>query len=496
MTSLLTQVDTTSNQINPQQQTAHENMINTPKLDTDVEPHFSNQVKPSSLLVKRFETTELGDLLTKRVKTQSTNTSENGSLQHSPTSKDISDQEKISLDDSLSAAFTRCSSYESAHGLSNQDSFSASPVIIEINSHACLDESALQLQQALDVLREKMVEQDAQDILEMLIKAQLSQEPLYIPPLVESASEFNQFSKKQVNNKETKKMQIEDVTYGSIEFPFLAFSTPFPQNGDLTTLNFSDLPQATIELSCKDPYLDEKIPVAFSNIEKKGKKSATFSIKKKQPSSIKSPSQESNSSNEINSVKRKEAQIKAKKIISKAVEPVVQKKAKENENDKKVSKGVEITKLIKQDKQDDIYARPVPSRRRFTQRTKNRWQIAQDEKVKDIVLPALNFNGGYELFLEGNKKNSVPIGSEYQVNVSAVLENRTNTRRKPQMKWNPSAHKQTELQKFFGKVESMVNGNINQEKVVNIISKNKNDLKRALKYISTNKSKCLETLRN
>jgi hypothetical protein len=239
MTSLLTQLNNSTIQSDSQQQTVEENFIHIPKLHstTAMDFIFSNQAKPSSLLAKRLDTSELGDLLTKRIKTQSTNVSENGSLQQSPTSKkslNISNSamEQEKGDISPGTTITRCSSSESSVSCSNQDSSFSAAVVIEIDSQSMMpaEDNTHQLQQALDILREKMVEQEAQFILEMFIKAQLSQEPLYIPPLLEPSSDLSETSnnkaKKQKKNQEDRNGPRMYLWFRRIPLPFHVYSFP------------------------------------------------------------------------------------------------------------------------------------------------------------------------------------------------------------------------------------------------------------------------------
>jgi len=279
MTSLLTQIDIASSQSNLQQEAIQDISIYIPKLNDTVESDFSNLVKPSSLLAKRLEVSELGDLITKRIKTQSTNVSENGSIQHSPTSKKNSfsnEKDKNSTDDAVSTTFTRCSSNESALGLPNQDSFTGSPIVIDIDTQS--EESGVQLQLALNMLRDRMIEQEAQNLLDMFLIAQMCQEPLYIPPLVEAPTTLVEpVVKKQANKKAIKKMELDqDVTFGTVEYPFLSISTPFPADGDLSSIpkyDFAGLSKTVedsyADLTCKDPYLEEGVPAALSSLEKK-----------------------------------------------------------------------------------------------------------------------------------------------------------------------------------------------------------------------------------
>ena len=63
------------------------------------------------------------------------------------------------------------------------------------------------------------------------------------------------------------------------------------------------------------------------------------------------------------------------------------------------------------------------------------------------------------------------------------------------MKWDPSVHCEGELKKFITKVKTMAKSDVNEEKVIGMILDNENDLKRALKHITANKAKCLDTLR-
>jgi len=104
-----------------------------------------------------------------------------------------------------------------------------------------------QIQQALEALQKKLLLDQVVTMKASIIKNQLAQQPLFIPPLVSQPNPFslplNNTNGQEDNEFFNNNGEGPKVIYGSVEYPLLSMTTPLfgsdtAQKGSL--LNFSD----------------------------------------------------------------------------------------------------------------------------------------------------------------------------------------------------------------------------------------------------------------
>jgi len=439
-----------------------------------IQPPSSSANKTTSLLTKRYRPAELGDLLLKKIKTQASNASETNSGQQSPslethsmieepTSPVSEDIEKINGQQNLGALFPHRS-------LSTPLLFKGASLR---PSRMGIAESHKYVQNALEALEKKiLLEQQAASLRDTVLKTSLSQEPLYIPPLLSSNS--TQSLSKKGNNQGVKNSPRDDdeseVIVGPVEFPLLSMATPLfnNENGQKASLNLSGK-----TIKCPKPLVslfETSKPTEGSFLD-----SLTVTRAETQRSDSDSSSEEGSQADED----RKKRGKKASSVKSLDIGGKVKKSHKKEKGQEKKTKS-------RQQKKDDLLS-PILSSRRLMERKKNKWQLGgDDQKPKETS----------ELNIEGNKKKVItPLGPQYQVNLPTLsVKGQPNERRSPKMKWDPLSQDEGELHNFFEGLRNLLNINVDQEKSIKLLKENGNDVKRVLDSVEANKDKYLEEL--
>jgi hypothetical protein len=328
-------------------------LVSQSKKSTLIFKTSSSHTEPSSLLVKRRHNTELGELLAKKIKTLSTNVSENGSNQPSPT-------------------IDRNSDYNMS------------------DSRMTIEDSYQQVQQALEMLQKKLLIEQELSIKENPVKKQQqSQESLSIPPFLSSFSNFNE---KRQNGKNSRKMEDElEVVYGEVEFPFLSISTPLnnienvEKNAGFQFPNFSQANKTNKK--SKGSSILSKLPSRLAALIDDDEDSEASFITDMRDSLTATRTATQRSDSEMG-VAAKETMTKKslriteegkkehkKKAIARTIEPT-----KMEEKLLKRSEGKEKT-INKQE--ENIYSLPASQRRRQRERRLNRWQLNQSDKLSN-----------------------------------------------------------------------------------------------------------------
>jgi len=472
-------------------------------LDTSLFKLNSNNTKQNCLLAKRTEITDLDDLLAKKIKTQSTDISNASSDHQSPLSVEI-------FTDSNSEMVNSIQSVDSTEDqLMGQDTY-------------------CQVQQALDVLQSKMIAaQEALTATQIIVKEEFPSGPISIPsfPLLTSPTltQMPVKEKKPQGGKNlNKKMEEEfEITYGTVEFPFLSISTPFSDinkfqnnmmshslnvpllaqdlNTDLTgsgAITLDQISSALLALLASNsveglngldnsasllttrgetpgPEAENVVASKVSEVKKRHRadKGTKRMIKKEDSPKIKVEEKEEKKE------KTKKKEIKKEKKVSK-------------EGEKKKEEKVVKIKQLEEEEKKSLYALSLA--RRQSERRKNRWQETQG----NIEAQSPTSKENFELMYRGNKKKGmIPVGTKYQVDVSNLVPTSgTNTRRKLKLKWNPSVHNEAELKTFFEDLKALFGCDINEEEGINLIVQNNVDLRTTLEHIKSDKAKYVEKL--
>jgi len=279
-----------------------------------------------------------------------------------------------------------------------------------------------------------------------------------------------------------------EVTYGSIEFPFLSFSATM---ADLASIRDGTYKFPKVEGGSEEPVKKEKKNKIFK-VEKVDRlKKKAKEIKKK----ITEKSQKEKITKEKVESRKKKVETEVLEAISKKLEQKRKSKLKSIEEAKKSGK-IEVEEPTKKSYKSRASPFAFATRRKF-ERKKNKWQVEQDEKLGGLQIQRTVSSEAYSFMFEGTKKKAglIPVGSEFQVDVSQFSAPRqSENRRVPKMKWSPAEHNEIELNKFLESVEGLSDSIINEEAAINLVLKNGNDLKKTMKFIKANKTKVLKTL--
>jgi len=354
-----------------------------------IQPPSSNIAMPNSLLNKRFRASELGDLLKKKIKTQTSSDQKT-----STTSENLEDAydrlESSSMIEEVASPSTKsvCNETERENCSLLAQRCVSTPLVFS-NLFMKASNSHNQLQNALNILQKKLLlDQQAAPLRELLRQAQQPKEALVIPAL-EPTSIFNASPVKKGRSQEDKdSIKSEDeeseIIYGPVQYPFLSMSAS-NNNAENSQQNTLITPAKYQKLA--DGTLIESLAVTRSETQKS----------------------ESELSEEELSQSSEGKRRKTKKTSAEKVK----KSEKKNR---------------KQDK--ELLSPTLTARKKkLAERKLNNGQITQDEKFDQISEAKTQTK---------NKKKVTPVGSKYQVEVP-TLNSRSNSveKRVPKMKSSP-----------------------------------------------------------
>jgi len=336
-----------------------------------IQPPSVTASQVNTLLTKRNKTTELGDLLMKKIKTQTS--SENNSNQQSPTHKENFEDVYDGLESRSMIEEERSPSAKSNSGNAekNSDSLFAQRSVstpLTFGTFGTLglglprlgsNNSQKQVQNALDALQRKLLfEQQAASLREMILKAKLAHGPLSIPPLASTSNstatsikkEKSQEGKNSIKNDEDE----PEIMVGDVEYPLLSLSNPLFGSNTATkgqklveAPSFESLTATRAETQRSDSEMNEELSQGTEGKRKRNKK-------------------------ETNSEKAKKTQKKEKE------------------------QGKEKPKARKQNK-DLLSPVLAAKKKRMTERKLNKWQLGPEVST-----------------VEGNKQNSNDVKKVFE----------------------------------------------------------------------------------
>jgi len=162
----------------------------------------------------------------------------------------------------------------------------------------------------------------------------------------------------------------------------------------------------------------------------------------------------------------------------------VEKGKKTQKKEKKQEKTV-----AKAQKKNDLISPRVSAGRRLAERKLNKWQKGQTEKQDQKPKETS------EAMVEETEENSsVPVGPKHQVDMSILKGKEQSTERTPKMKWDPLSQDEGELHNFFEELRNLINHNVDQEKAIQMLKENGNDVKKVLESVKANKDQYIEAL--
>jgi hypothetical protein len=285
----------------------------------------------SSLLVKRRQDTEFGDLLAKKIKTISTNASESGSNQQSPLINGSDD------------------------------------TMFDTDTRMTIENSYKQVQSALGMFLEKLKIEQEQSQREN--EKKLSQEPLFIPPFLPSFSAM-------------------EVIYGEVEFPFLnkTGSTPTFQFPSLSLPKNKSMRPSKSKQSSMLANLPSRLASLIDDDEEsessfiteiRDSLTATRTATQRSDSEMGVATKETVTKKRTLKITEEKKKEHKKNAIARTIEPTMK-----NEKSPKKGEGKEKIRS-KQQKEEDLYSLPVHQGKRQRERRPNRWQLAQSDKLSN-----------------------------------------------------------------------------------------------------------------
>jgi len=344
-----------------------------------------------------------------------------------------------------------------------------------------IPDSQKQVQQALETLQRKLLLEQQAAALRDVIKAQMAQGPLSIPPLLSSSDSM--VSSKSQSNKNLKISEDgPEIIYGEVEFPLLSMAAPVANGNDDKKSSLLGRPSSSLKTSGKRQKKLAKISSNSSPVHESSLIDIRDSLTVTRAETQRSDSEFGSSLREMS---EEFAQIaggkkrKTKKAASvKSSEGVEKgKKTQKKEKEQEKTKG-------KSQKNDSLIS-PRNSGRRLAERKLNRWQVGQTEK-KETPEPIVE---------EKDEKSVVPVGPNYQADVSTLsVKRQSSERRTPKMKWDPLSQDEGELHNFFEELRNLLNQNVDQEKAIQLLKENGNDVKTVLELVKANKDQYIEAL--
>jgi len=499
MTSVLNFVSSSSSNPTTQlQPLAQDQLLSNVKCPTTfvIQPPSSSQNKPNVLLTKRYKPSELGDLLMKKIKSQTSNSSETNedAVYDSPASKQFDSLECHSMIEE-----ERSPSNKSANGhksfedvLIPQRSVSTPSFFSSIffgQPVLPINDNQRQVQNALDTLQKKMMIGQQAATLREIIKAQLCQGPLSIPPLHSSsqnASSKPQEIKKIIRNNEDE----PEIIYGDVEYPFLNMAAP--QN-PLESLPSSSMNAKKNKASGKRQKKSAKTSSDSSPAYDSGKQGEGY-LADLRDSLAATRAETQRSESEFGSSLREMSEEFAKIVGNKKKQGKKAGSVKSSEGVEKGKKNQKKEKkqektVAKAQKKNDLISPRVSTGRRLAERKLNKWQKGQTEKQDQ------NPKETSEAMLEETEENgSVPVGPKHQVDMSILKGKEQSTERTPKMKWDPLSQDEGELHNFFEELRNLINHNVDQEKAIQMLKEYGNDVKKVLESVKANKDQYIEAL--
>jgi len=362
------------------------------------------------------------------------------------------------------------------------------------------------LHQSLEVLKSQLLLTQFNQFLQNMVQDQVQEEIISIPPLVLSSERstmeipFKDVTVDKVSKRLPKKLEEEmGITYGSVEFPLLSMLT----SADNVETNKLTMGSTRPLLQINQNVLFNKGETKKEGEPVKRKYNKLFPSLKSTKGSQENQKKETKvAKKEIKSVKiettekrvtkdeKKSSTIKKVFTIVNENRQIQQKATKKNIKEE-IKSSMEVEEAQTQTKEKKYVSLSHHfGKRRGEERRKNRWQVSQDNKLGDLQIPVLTLSSTFSMMFEGIKKKGplVPVGNKYQVDLGSFLAKGDNPRQ-PKLKWDPSSHKEADVQRLFRDVEALVDVDTNQEKIISYLLKNKNDMKKTKKYIKDNKNK-------
>jgi len=498
MTSVLNFVSSSSsNSTTHLQPLAQNQLLSNVKYPTTfiVQPPSSSQNKPNVLLTKRYKPSELGEMLMKKIKSQPSNSSETfeDAVYDSPTSKNFDSLECHSMIEEERSPKSTNGQKTFEDVLIPQRSMSTPSFFSSIFFSAPtlpINDSQKQVQQALETLQKKILLEQQAAALREVIKAQFSKNSLSIPPLHSSSQ--NASSKSQDNKKIFKSNgDGPEIIYGEVEFPFLSMSAPQNTVGILPSSSMAiNKPKAlgkrqkksTKDSSDSSPAYESGRQAESSFNDIRDSLTATRAETQRSESELGSSLRELSEefAQLVNGKRRKTkkaASVKSSEGNGKGKKAQKKEKKQEKAGDKHSSK-------------DDLFPPRISTGRRLAERKLNKWQMVQSEKQDKK--PKENSEPMVE---ETDKNSEIPVGTKHQVDMSTLSAKGQQTeRRTPKMKWDPLSQDEGELHNFFEELRNLLNNNVDQEKAIQMLKENDNDVQKVLELVKANKDQYIGAL--
>jgi len=380
MTSVLSFNNSSSSEFAAQDKGTTSILSNTKNLPTFIiQPPSSTNT--TNLLSKRFKNSDLGDLLMKKVKSQTANFSEDSSNNQSPTTKslkevvyDTSDNQSIQ-EESASPAVSSFDTVEKINLLIPQRTMST-PIFSNLHLNKGPNQSShKQIINALDTLQKRLVEYQIISLRDAIIKAHLSQGPLMIPSLNSREEKNVSPVKKIISNLQNDDEELE-VYYGEVEYPLLHLA---PKGMQIEEVN-------------------KKAKASVSNKAKEAKNKKSAKMSDCSSSSFEDDKQNDSLLDSLTATRagtqrsEPEMAVNLKELSEQVAELVEQKNKKSSKNSKNEESGKSKETVKKNQKKEkkqrgkkgaqEALLSPVLKGKKMTERKKNRWQAQEEDELR------------------------------------------------------------------------------------------------------------------
>jgi hypothetical protein len=335
----------------------------------------------SNLLSKRFNNSNLGDLLLKKVKSQTANSSEVNSNDQSPITKglkeviyDTSDNQSIQ-EEGNSPAISSFDTVEKINLLMPQRSLST-PIFSNLHLNRGANQSSQkQILNALETLQKRLVEYQVLSLRDAILKAHLSQVPLIIPTLSSGEEKIVSPVQKIISNLQNDADDL-DIYYGEVEYPLLHLA---PKDTQVEVAN----KKAKAGTSNKVKGSKNKKLAKMSNCS-----SPSFEDDKQNDSLL-----ESLTATRAGTQRSEpEMTINLRELSEQVAELIGQKNKKANKNSKN-EESIKVKETVKKNQKkekkqkgkkgtQEALLSPVLKGKRMTERKKNRWQAQEEDELR------------------------------------------------------------------------------------------------------------------
>jgi len=146
---------------------------------------------------------------------------------------------------------------------------------------------------------------------------------------------------------------------------------------------------------------------------------------------------------------------------------------------KKAAAMAAAKKKQQQARQNEAIYSQVVAPQKLQERRKNRWQMAQEEKIKEDEITKTEAQQVYV-----QKIVNTTLGPNHQVQIpDLMLNDYEPIERHPRLKWAPNSIEENDWTDLIEKVEACLRQTVNEEKLIKMLHENENSIPKVLEVI-------------